>query len=422
MQLFELRLKLLSLFGASKACDHVATSRPISELPSGGPPSESQCFFGTSVFPTQVEALTNDNNALHSIFSPAAPTNTSTLSNARSNVVTPSSKASDVFFSPQSTLGSPFSAITHDTVGSFKRIPRIEMLSLEYIQTCTCPDTLENICTVLQEDGNNYPSLLRATRERLQAIPRRAVRDSSTTHNHNESTLVMSLSSSSEEDDDSERLLYAPTARPSYQPPTTASPHPLRRVVSTDDEGPPNAPAFHLKSRYDLAEKHSELHVDTNDVQRLTQTIRNLEQARTADQTGFLDKISRLQEAERCAEATIQSLQEQLTSTTTRDNDMLEKARRENERLQQLLQDERSSWETRCREVTRQERELSAQIRSLQDKLSAAEDRTLVRKNHSLSVLLRKSQENLQQAQQERNAMIASLLRATGQTETDVSI
>lgn len=88
----------------------------------------------------------------------------------------PTSPGVDSFFTPNtfhssSSPVSTISALSYSTsCTSFRTIP-IDMLSFEYVRECKVQGELEQIVDTLQADGpRNYPSLLKAAKQRLKIV------------------------------------------------------------------------------------------------------------------------------------------------------------------------------------------------------------------------------------------------------------
>jgi hypothetical protein len=341
----------------------------------------------------------------------------------------------DLFWSPKTTLTSihgtptpktvqsPFSFITRcDSASRFgsvstpyKTLPKIEMLSLDYINMCSSETDLKNIVNVLTSD-HDYPYLLRKANERLQSVREEEVRNSMYC---SPSTLVMSLSLDDAAGDD--EFDDSPTALEPFEYPYTFDEQPKAffppKVIS---KKAPHLPSP-LRTFQSQSKQHQRETKLSQEVEQLTHKLKELETSRLSQQSSFLEKIDSLKQSKVQTEQSVYSLQQVVESSQGSAKELVETIERleeKNERLQRNLSEtctQQLETEQRAREL---EQHLGAKIQELTVELSKTKG--MEQKNQNLHALLTSAQRNLTDIKKERDAMLWTLADTSGH-QVDVS-
>ncbi|KAL7579835.1 hypothetical protein ACA910_004848 [Epithemia clementina (nom. ined.)] len=381
----------------------------------------------------------DDENVLHSMFSPSClnrlynknkVNRTSTFCN-----VTPlkqdaasdedsSASTLEEFFSPaqfsttasrtnnNNLAASPLSTWTNRSGvsnSSFRSLPSIEMLSADYIQSCENLDQLHQIIQVLETE-ENYPFLLKLARDRkndlgkdrepcqkpsqeestpYSALPNEPSTVLSSTHSSKQSSLVYS----SFDDDD---------------------------VSSTVQTAPP---VLDRDCKYGNPSPSAREHRLSAEVQRLTQTILELEETQRKEQQILVNRLQTLIESKDQVQSQVESLEKQLALSKTAKHELLEtleELREANQILSDQLRLEKSSLEHFRRQAKKVEKELQQKILELKQELEHAKHRgqsalALQRKNAELNRLLTDANKSLHDVSLENDVMLRTLLKASGE-------
>lgn len=310
----------------------------------------------------------------------------------------------------------------------YKDLP-IRMLSIPNIQKCDSVTELTHIVTVLEKQ-NEYPSLLRFAKRRLTEARNKIECLKNTPSSHagvlcpgadgkcigtehtnispcstemerkqNDSSLVMSLSSDEDSDISSRGYKKITSFQQSQQ-----------KSLNAEEFLSDQPPEIQLRKQ----------------IQRLTQTIAEMENIRISEQTDFEEKIRCLNEAKEKAELKIITLEAAVLSDSARGQAShkqlirsLEQLQKEKHTLQNSLSEERILRNENQKKASALEQRLLAEIKNLQSELKRNEievkkSRNTDKKQQELNQLLRSAQGKLEDMKKERDSMIRCMLEVIG--------
>ena len=380
----------------------------------------------------------NGRSPFNFTFSPSL----STLSEAFSSVYDPVGTIACSLESPESKMydgidnnGNMQSVHSRKSRSSKKKIP-IQMLSIPSIQSCNSLTDLNKIIHVLERQ-NNYPSLLRFAKRRLNEASstlnqndknfqmkknaennhainsqilglrlkrldspgtlfhKEEVGTAHNTHLHdlslNESSLLMSLSTEDDfnEDDCSEYI----------------SPKNPNTIESAKNAFPP---AYMENVNCNEGPVVQELY---NKIQRLTQTIAEMESVRSVEHAQFNDKTHRL---------------ETRTQKEVPRNDQLDELRKMNTNLHRAVLEERATRNQIQSEAKAIHQQLRKEIEQIQDELERVSSETKTnsekweKKKAEINSLLRSAQKKLGDTKKERDEMIQCLIYMMGENKPNI--
>jgi hypothetical protein len=304
----------------------------------------------------------------------------------------------------------------------YKDLP-IKMLSIPNIQSCNSVPELERIVDVLGKQ-QEYPSLLRFAMRRLEDAKSKLLYLKTTddrsnnkisqgstmegkmytlataqSSKQNESSLIMSLSSD-EESLEMYDVNPCDLKKTPYENLKNISP-----LTKYSDEG---ADDQHVQDQ----------------VQRLTETITEMENIRLSEQKDFEDKIRYLNEAKEEAEFKLINLEVAAVSQNSTEKvsekhliRSLEQLQKEKHTLQKAMSDERILRNESQQKALIVEKQLQKSISSLKREMNKMKTDN-ERKNKELHLLLRSAQAKMEEMKRERDSMIKTMLELIGEGDT----
>lgn len=353
-------------------------------------------------------------------------------------------------FSFMSCIGTPASSLPNSL--SPNGLMPIEVFSVANIQNCNSIQGLEQIIEALKEQ-NGYPSLLRFAIRRLNEACHRD-REANNQNSRTESKLpdmeicyqhTDEKNSSLQNKQENSLKNYLTEAREASFHDCTLNESSLMMSLSTDDEDSSvrsnreTKAILDKKQEFDSSNKafvsrkcDSIVEAQLNDkLQSLTQTIAQMESARSTEKEEFARKIQQLEIIKdhadikiKTLEATVKSAADTDNGTLTRENLLwsLQKLQQQKDRLQKNLLDERSLRDQKQKESLVLHHRLSKEIKDLQKQLSnvKTELSNRSRKSVELNTLLRSAQNNLLETKKERDDMVKCLLKLAGSDEIKI--
>lgn len=327
----------------------------------------------------------------------------------------------DVFFSPRTHMSSvaaastPFSFITHSShqtsSSSKSTLPSRDMLKYEFIQNCSSDRDLQQIIIALQASDRKCPSLMSTAKARLEWVRQQKMIDFSPSHGS------LSLNISDDDDDNVDqdndenqngKIRFDPT---SYVRSHHIGPAP-----------PPPRPATLANQRNVLTATNPAKEIQlSQEVEQLTQQLKEIESARKAEQTDFWFKMKALQESKAQVEQTVERLQKDMHATKESKRELLtilDALRQESQRLQRDLATTRKLQAETATKAQQIERRLTEKVQDLETEL--ARTKFTDRKNHQLDLLLKSAHRNLNEIKKERDAMLSAIIDASGKQVENV--
>ena len=362
-------------------------------------------------------------NVLHSIFSPSYPNTRDTDPHARNQlreVKTPvkqerlemesDSSSKEEFYSPaqftasSSIVTSPFSAWTSKSGNSnntFRTLPNIEMLSADFIESCSDVDQLRQIIDVLETE-QNCPYLLQLARRRLASI--------------------------APDDRKPKTVKFVLSPEEKYNTNSTVHGSKLGSLVYSEDGSQDiplsiEASCFPQQSGPSSSTRNSREQELSSEIHRLSQCIKGIEESRRKEQKSFLDRLHKITQSRDDVKFQLQTLEKELESSTEARKELLESVeslREDNMALSAQLQVEKDSLEHFRRKAKKMEYELNLKVEELKHELDRIQrdSRPAIeaqKQNLELNKLLRAAQKNLDDASMENAVLLRTVIKAFGE-------
>lgn len=167
--------------------------------------------------------------------------------------------------------------------------------------------------------------------------------------------------------------------------------------------------------------------VRQQEVQRLSQKIKDLEAERAKEQHFFSKELNALEQTKRATDQNMKFLQEAVASSNQELVDMknlLDAVRLKNEQLRGELREERTNSQRKADQARDTGKQLKEALAEKDKELAQVHGKESVfeRKNKELGQLLRSAQMNVEETKKERESMLRAILRAIGKRDVNVSI
>ncbi|GKY94108.1 hypothetical protein MPSEU_000377100 [Mayamaea pseudoterrestris] len=350
----------------------------------------------------------------------------------------------DMFFSPAQTSRSLYELLTPNFIATpYKSLPKMEMISFNYIQQCMDSTTLHDIAHVLTKE-NRTPSLLRAVKSRLGELGATASESSNQGRQHQQSVAAVtttqvqpartqadalhyqpplinklpmqqnssllspmdSIEGRTNENDEDESLAPEPLAPDSIQPEPLQNPQSTRthamdgkrlndhasKVQQHGADAPPVMTAITNPSQTAL---HAEIFI-------LTQKLANVQDMLYREQRKYQEQLELLESSKRESEQTIHDLQAHIKQSHLAQQALasaMTQLRNEKAQLNELMLRKQQTWVLRNQEQQELRKTLHDRLLALSVKLSSVEterdglQRHNLKLNQSLEIAHRTLQE-----------------------------
>jgi myosin heavy subunit len=334
-------------------------------------------------------------------------------------------KPDTVVFSPAqnthvSSLASPLSVMTRYTDvsrQSYKGLPSIDMISLDYIKRCQDLDDLNQIIDVLKTEPR-CTALMNVALDRKKNLHQYQSRTESMARQGTRVTFQQNILPPQTSQNIPQERSYAPSPRN-----TSRNDSSLFMSLSSDEDELTDMPPPLSRPPSKLLGRDRKLFEEIN---FLTSSLQDMQTDQRRQHDAFIKRVRDLEMAKHSAEMQLRALENTVSTSNVTCHELsqqLEKLRNENESMKTRLKEEENVSRIAMDKAEIIEKQLSAKLAELnlqQAKRNQHVDPTLERKNRELNSLLQSTQWNLEHVMKERDAMIRSLLNASGQTAAEL--
>lgn len=335
-------------------------------------------------------------------------------------------KPDTVVFSPAqnthvSSLASPLSVMTRFTDvsrQSYKGLPSIDMISLDYIKRCQDLDDLNQIIDVLKTEPR-CKALMNVALDRKKNLHQYQSRTESMARQGTRVTFQQNILPPQTSQNITQERSYVPSPRN-----TSRNDSSLFMSLSSDEDELADMPPPLSRPPSKLLGRDRKLFEEIN---FLTSSLQDMQTDQRRQHDAFIKRVRDLEMAKHSAEMQLRALENTVSTSNVTCHELsqqLEKLRNENESVKTRLKEEENVSRIAMDKAEIIEKQLSAKLAELnlqQAKRNQHVDPTLERKNRELNSLLQSTQWNLEHVMKERDAMIRSLLNASGQTTAEVN-